>query len=52
MTIEDLANEFYSNYMVHRLRPSTCRGYMVNINNHILPFLTLKFILLKNPIWC
>lgn len=39
MTIEDLANEFYSNYMVHRLRPSTCRGYMVNINNHILPYL-------------
>ena len=39
MNIEDLANEFYNNYMLHRLRPSTCRGYLVNLNNHIIPYL-------------
>lgn len=37
MTLYELAAEFSANYMQIRLRPSTVRGYTVNLNNHILP---------------
>lgn len=37
MTLYELATEFTVNYMQTRLRPSTVRGYSVNLKNHILP---------------
>lgn len=37
MTLYELAAEFTVNYMQTRLRPSTVRGYSINLNNHILP---------------
>ena len=37
MTINQLANEFMSNYAERRLRPSTVRGYAVNLYRHALP---------------
>lgn len=39
MTLNDLCREFAVNYMTPRLRPSTVRGYLVNLNNHTLPLL-------------
>jgi len=37
MTLNELAADFTMNYMLQRLRPSTVRGYAINLNNHILP---------------
>ncbi|MBQ2773196.1 MAG: hypothetical protein IJF45_02505, partial [Clostridia bacterium] len=37
MTLYELAADFAVNYMHVRLRPSTERGYTVNLKNHILP---------------
>lgn len=37
MTLYELTADFAVNYMHVRLRPSTERGYTVNLNNHILP---------------
>lgn len=31
-----------ANYILKRLKPSTIRGYNVNLNNHILPYLSEK----------
>lgn len=39
MILSVLSEEFSSAYMSVRLRPSTFRGYTVNIKNHILPYL-------------
>ena len=39
MTLNALAEEFARNYMAQRLRPSTVRGYRVNLEKHILPLL-------------
>lgn len=37
MTVEQLTHEFLNNYGRKRLRPTTLRGYTVNVENHILP---------------
>lgn len=37
MTINTLAEEFLKNYCERRLRPSTVRGYRVNLHRHVLP---------------
>ncbi len=39
MTLAQLSAEFHRTYMSTRLRPSTIRGYLVNLNRHILPTL-------------
>lgn len=39
MKLYQLAEEFRKNYMTNRLRPSTMRGYNINLNRHILPCL-------------
>lgn len=39
MTIFQLSTIFLKNYVQRRLKPSTIRGYTVNLNKHILPFL-------------
>ena len=39
MTITELYLDFRRNYMEVRLRPSTIRGYAVNMENHALPLL-------------
>ncbi len=38
MTIHELANDFRCNYMNRRLKPTTIRGYEVNLNSYILPY--------------
>ena len=42
MTLSELAIEFTANYMDNRLRPSTIRGYLTNLNKHTLPYLGNK----------
>lgn len=37
MLIVELADEFMKRYVERRLRPSTVRGYRVNLYNHFLP---------------
>lgn len=37
MLIVELAEEFMKRYVERRLRPSTVRGYQVNLYNHFLP---------------
>lgn len=37
MRVQDLAEEFMKNYCERRLRPSTVRGYRVNLYRHVLP---------------
>ncbi len=37
MKLSDLASEFMINYALRRLRPSTVRGYQVNLYRHVLP---------------
>ena len=37
MTIFQLSEEFLKNYCERRLRPSTVRGYHVNLYRHVLP---------------
>ena len=37
MMLQDLAAEFLKNYCERRLRPSTVRGYRVNLHRHVLP---------------
>lgn len=37
MTVNELAAEFLKNYCDRRLRPSTVRGYRVNLYRHALP---------------
>ena len=37
MRMQDLAEEFMRNYCERRLRPSTVRGYQVNLYRHVLP---------------
>ena len=37
MTVNELAAEFLKNYCDRRLRPSTVRGYRVNLYRHVLP---------------
>lgn len=37
MLIKDLCRKFYSAYCLVNLKPSTCNGYRVNIENHIIP---------------
>ena len=39
MNVYELLKSFEKNYIRERLRPTTQSGYMVNINNHILPHL-------------
>lgn len=39
MTIEIILNEFLRSYVQKRLKRSTQRGYRVNINNHLVPFM-------------
>ena len=38
MTVKILLTLFRDHYMVANLAPNTYRGYMTNINNHILPY--------------
>lgn len=37
MLVRDLSVEFLKNYCERRLRPSTVRGYRVNLHRHVLP---------------
>lgn len=37
MKVQDLAEGFLKNYCERRLRPSTIRGYKVNLYRHVLP---------------
>lgn len=39
MTVETLLNEFHLSYVRKRLKPNTQRGYLVNIRNHLVPFM-------------
>lgn len=39
MTITQLSEEFLKNYCERRLRPSTVRGYHVNLHRHVLPMI-------------
>lgn len=39
MTVEQLLNEFYRSYVRKLLKTSTMRGYRVNIDNHLVPFM-------------
>lgn len=38
MLIQDLCRKFYSAYCEINLKPTTCNGYRVNIENHIIPY--------------
>ena len=38
MNVYSLVNDFRSNYMNRRLKPTTIRGYEVNLNSYILPY--------------
>lgn len=38
MTVGSLISLFHDHYMMTNLAPNTYRGYMTNINNHILPY--------------
>ena len=38
MTVHALLQLFHDHYMKTNLSPNTYRGYLVNINNHILPY--------------
>lgn len=44
MKLNELAAEFMSRYAAERLRPSTLRGYRINLDNHALPLLGNKSI--------
>lgn len=44
MTLSELAEEFTITYMENRLRPSTIRGYKINLQKHTLPYLGDKTI--------
>lgn len=37
MTVFELSLEFNKNYIIPRLKPSTARGYLTNLNNYIIP---------------
>ena len=37
MFVKDLCRKFYSSYCLVHLKPTTCNGYRVNIDNHIIP---------------
>ena len=39
MKIIDLTRKFYSSYCLVHLKPTTCNGYRVNIENHIIPYI-------------
>ncbi len=39
MTVKELFDIFESSYMRLKLKPTTVNGYLVNINNHILPYI-------------
>ena len=39
MQIEILCNNFYNNYCLINLKPTTCNGSRVNIENHIIPYI-------------
>ncbi len=39
MTLRELFDKYKKHYIDLRLKPNTVRGYLVNINNHILPVL-------------
>lgn len=39
MTIAELTGKFYNSYCLVKLKPSTCSGYLVNIESHIVPYL-------------
>lgn len=42
MNVQELVNDFRTNYMARRLKPTTIQGYERNINAYILPFLSEK----------
>ena len=39
MKIIDLTHKFYKSYCEVHLKPTTCNGYRVNIENHIVPYI-------------
>ena len=39
MFVKDLCRKFYSSYCLVHLKPTTCNGYRVNIENHIIPYI-------------
>ena len=39
MKIMDLTRKFYKSYCEVQLKPTTCNGYRVNIENHIIPYI-------------
>jgi len=39
LTVKELFDIFESSYMRLKLKPTTVNGYLVNINNHILPYI-------------
>lgn len=39
MTVENLLHTFMRSYVEKKLKDNTIRGYRVNINNHIIPFM-------------
>lgn len=49
MTLNDLAAEFSAIYITNRLRPTTARGYAVNLRLHILPVLGERDIQTLSP---
>ena len=42
MNVQELVNDFRTNYMLRRLKPTTIQGYERNINAYIVPFLSEK----------
>lgn len=39
MFVKDLCRKFYFSYCEVHLKPTTCNGYRVNIENHIIPYI-------------
>lgn len=39
MLVAQLVNKFYNSYCQVNLKPTTCNGYRVNIENHIIPYI-------------
>lgn len=39
MTVTDLMRRFYDSYCIVKLKPTTCSGYRVNIESHIIPYI-------------
>lgn len=39
MTLNTLYDEFYNRYIVIKLKPNTQRGYRINVQKHIIPYI-------------